>query len=136
MSVQQEARVAVGTRVEVELVTASNESESLAFDLVADRDADFAAGFLGVGTPLAQVILGQSAGSRVPYQAADIVAVKVLSVAPSAYSPPEDAAANREAVIRQAVSRSNLADMQRLALTVDVKWGDYDPEGIEEHWDS
>ena len=136
MSVKQEARVAIGTRVEVELVTASSESESLAFDLVADRDADFAAGFLGVGTPLAQAILGQSAGSRVPYQAADIVAVKVLSVAPSEYSPPEDAAANREAVIRQAVSRSNLADMQRLALTVAVKWGDYDPEGIEEHWDS
>jgi hypothetical protein len=30
----------------------------------------------------------------------------------------------------QAVERSKAQDMARLALTVDVKWGSYDPDGI------
>ena len=139
MNEQPEAtptRVAVGTHVEVELVTASGESEHMAFDIVPDSDADFAAGFLGVGTPLAQAIVGQYAGSRVPYTAADVVQVRVLAVASSVHAPAEDAAAKRQAVIREAVSRSDLEDTLRLALTVDVKWGDYDPDGLKANWDS
>lgn len=138
MSGQTEAAqtpVAVGTHVEVELITASGTSEGMAFDIVPDSSADFAAGFLGEGTPLAQAILGQRAGSRVPYTAADVVEVRILSVAPGAPPPDGDASANRQVVIQEAVSKSNLADMLRLALTVDTKWGDYDPEGLEENWD-
>jgi hypothetical protein len=127
--------VALGTHVEVELVTEPGDSERMSFDVVPDSKADFSAGFLGAGTPLAQAILGQSAASRVPYEAADIVAVRILSVAPSASPPPGDTEARRQAVIGKAVSKSNLADTLQLALTVDVKWGDYDPEGIEENWD-
>jgi hypothetical protein len=119
----------------VELLTESGTSEEEAFDIVPDRDADFAAGFLGAGTPLAQAIMGQSAGSRVPYVAADIVEVRILTVTFSVDPPSGEAQAKRKAVIDEAVSRSNLADTLRLALTVDVKWGDYDPEGIEAHWD-
>jgi hypothetical protein len=129
------AQVAVGTHVEVELITESGASEQMTFDLLPDQDADFAAGFLGAGTPLAQAILGQRAGSQVPYRAADVVAVSVLAVTPSVSVPSGDAAAKRQAVIDEAVSRSELADTLRLALTVDVKWGDYDPEGIEANWD-
>ena len=33
-------------------------------------------------------------------------------------------------MIQQAVERSEALDMARLALTVDVKWGAYDPDGI------
>ena len=44
--------------------------------------------------------------------------------------PDTGAAANRQAVIQQAVERSEVLDMARLALTVDVKWGSYDPDGI------
>ena len=28
-----------------------------------------------------------------------------------------------------------MEEMVRLALTVDVKWGDYDPEALESGWD-
>jgi hypothetical protein len=33
-------------------------------------------------------------------------------------------------VIQEAVERSEALDMARLALTVDVKWGAYDPDGV------
>jgi hypothetical protein len=127
--------VGIGTHVDVELVTDSGTSELEAFDVVPDSDADFAAGFLGTGTPLAQAILGQRAGGRVPYRAADIVEVRILTVTPSVNLPSGEAAANRQAVIDEAVSKSELADTLRLALTVDVKWGDYDPDALEANWD-
>ncbi len=122
--------VQIGTRVEVELVGKDGTTEHLAFDLVPESAADFSSGFLGAGTPLAQAILGQRAGSLIPYRLADIVAVRILSVARSERRPPEDAATERDALLRGAVNRSNLEDAVRLALTVDVKWGDYDPDGI------
>jgi hypothetical protein len=137
LSAEEQGRlpVSLGTHVEVELTTVSGTSERLAFDVVPDDEADFTAGFLGTGTPLAQAILGQFAGSRVDYAAADVAEVRILAVTISETAPAGDAAAQREAVIREAVSRSNLADAQRLAMTVDVKWGDYDPEGIEANWE-
>ena len=55
--------VALGTRVEVEMVSELGDSERLTFDIVPDRAADFTAGFLGAGTPLAQAIMGRPAGS-------------------------------------------------------------------------
>ena len=64
-----------------------------------------------------------------PYRKGDIVAVRVLSVV-SGDVPDTGAAADRHAVIQQAVERSEALDMARLALTVDVKWGSYDPDGI------
>jgi hypothetical protein len=132
---EAEARtVHVGTRVEVELIDDAGGIERLAFDVVPERAADFSSGFLGAGTPLAQAILGERAGSVVAYRLADVVAVRVLSVAPSVRSPQPGAAEAREAVLREAVDKSNLEDAVRLALTVDVKWGDYDPEGIEPSW--
>lgn len=130
----QPVRVAIGTHVDVVLVTAAGAEENLAFDVVSDDRADFAAGYLGAGTPLAQAILGQRSGSQLEYKAADVVQVRILNVSASARTPAADVAAERQAVIRKAISRSNLAEAQRLALTVDVKWGDYDPEGIEANW--
>jgi hypothetical protein len=44
--------------------------------------------------------------------------------------PDTGVAANRQAVIQQAVERSEALDMARLALTVDVKWASYDPDGV------
>jgi hypothetical protein len=126
--------VRVGTRVAVELIDDAGGAERLAFDIVSERAADFSAGFLGAGTPLAQAILGRTAGSVVPYSLADVVAVHILSVEPSARAPEPGAAEARDAALREAVDKSNLEDAVRLALTVDVKWGDYDPEGIEPNW--
>jgi hypothetical protein len=128
------AVVHVGTRVEIELIDASGSAEHLAFDIVPESAADFSAGFLGAGTPLAQAILGEVAGSVVAYSLADIVSVRILSVAPSRRAPAASAAQAREAILREAVDKSNLEDAVRLALTVDVKWGEYDPEALELNW--
>jgi len=117
--------VALGCHVEVELIGESGGSEYLSLDIVPDSEADFSSGLLGVGTPLAQATAGQRAGSLVPYRVGDILEVKILTVAPGARTPTGEAAADRQAVIQKAISRSDLDDALRLALTVDVKWGDY-----------
>jgi hypothetical protein len=122
--------------VEVELVSRSGEIDRLAFTIVADEQADFAAGFLGAGTPLAQAILGHAAGSEVPYPVADMRSVRILSAAPSDKTPAEDVAARREAVVRAAVNQSKLIDALMVATAVDNKWGGYDADGpAPEGWE-
>ncbi len=129
--------VAIGTHVEVELVDESGAGEFLAVDIVPDSQADFSSGFLGAGTPLAQAILGQPAGSIVPYKVGDILCVRILRVAPHASTPPADIDAKRQAVIQQAIAQSELVSDMTFALAVGSKWGDYDPGEIasnqEEH---
>lgn len=127
--------IAIGVHAEVELISESGENERLAFDIVPDADADFSAGFLGVGTPLARAILGQQAGNIVPYPVGDVTQVKILRVADSSRAPSDDVAVDRQAVIQRAISKSDLADAIRFALTVDQKWGDTDPEGIASNWE-
>jgi hypothetical protein len=121
--------VALGARVQVELVDELGGVEALEIVLVPDAGADLVRGYLGQGTPLGRAIAGQRAGSRLPYEQGDIVAVRILSIVPDDV-PDTGAAANRQAVLQQAVERSEVLDMARLALTVDVKWGSYDPDGI------
>ncbi len=126
--------VGIGAHVEVELIDAEDQAECMSFDVVPDAEADFGAGFLGVGTPLARAIWRQRAGTTVPYEVADLVAVRVLRVTPGRRAPGAEAAERREAAAR-AESKANLEEAVRLALTVNVKWGDYDPEGLEEGWE-
>jgi hypothetical protein len=124
--------VAVGTHVEVELIDEAGASERLVFDLVPDRQADFASGFLGESTPLAQAILGKTAGCVVPYRVGDVVEASILTVTLDARVPVEDVAAKRQAVIQQAVAESERISDMVFALAVGSKWGDYDPGGVKE----
>ena len=129
-------KVTQGTYVEVELVSESGQQEALAFDLVPDEKADLADGLLGLGTPLAQAIKGQTAGRTVAYGHGDIREVRILKVAYSRRDlEATDSAANRQAALQKAVSRSDLAEAVRYASTVNQKWGDYDPEGIAANWE-
>lgn len=128
-------QVAMGTHVEVELVDETGAREHLTFEVVPDEEADFSAGFLGIGTPLAQAILGHKAGEVVSYKVGDIREVRILAAAPGVRAPADDAGASRQAIIRKAVSKSELAESVRFALTVDQKWGDTDPEGIASNWE-
>jgi hypothetical protein len=120
-------QVGIGTHVEVELEDESGASERLAFDVVPDAQADFAHGFLGVGTPLAQAILGQAAGSIVSYQVGDVVKVRILSVTLGVSPSSADVEAKRQAVIQQAIAQSERINDMAFALAVGSKWGDYDP---------
>lgn len=133
---EQDANVSVpvgpGTHVEVELVDESGAGERLAFDIVPDAQADFAHGFLGVGTVLAQTIVGQLAGSVVPYRVGDVAQVRILSVTLDVRTPPDDVAARRQAVIQQAIAQSERISDMTFALAVGSKWGDYDPGGPKE----
>jgi hypothetical protein len=127
--------VVVGSHVEIELIAESGERERLAFNIVPDAEADFASGFLGEGTPLARAILGGRAGDVVPYQMGDVTQVKILAVGEGTRARDGDAATERQAIIQRAISKSDLADAVRFALTVDQKWGDTDPEGIASNWE-
>ena len=123
--------VAVGTEVEVELVSRDGEAERLRFDIVPEQAADFEAGFLAVTTPLARAIVGRSAGAEVPYRRGDVVKVRVLSVRRSERQAEHGAAAERDAATRDAVQRAKTDETIQLALTFSSKWGDYDPEPLE-----
>jgi hypothetical protein len=132
LETEKSQRVAVGTHVEVELIDEAGACERLAFDLVPDKQADFANGFLGESTPLAQAILGEAAGSVVDYRVGDAVKVSILTVTSAARVPIEDVAAKRQAVIQQVVAESDRISDMVFALAVGSKWGDYDPGGANE----
>ncbi len=123
--------VALGTHVEVELLSETGAPEPLAFDIVPDAAADFAAGFLGAGTPLARAIMGHPTGVTLPYRMADSTAVRILAVTRSLRAADESVAEARQAATQEAVARAKTDDLVQLALTVNVKWGDYDPEPLE-----
>ena len=125
-------QVGLGTHVEVELLDESGGSELLAFDIVPDNQADFAHGFLGVGTPLAQAILGQVIGNTVPYRVEDMVEARILNVTLGVRTPSDDVEAKRQAVIQQAVAQSEQISDMAFALAVGSKWGDYDPGAPKE----
>ncbi len=118
--------VKIGSRVEVELISASGETERLAFDLVRDVAADFAAGFLGVGTPLGQALVGRPQGATVPYRVADVVAARIVRVTESQRTPDAGASAARQAAAREAVERHDREERARLSLTFSSKWGEWD----------
>jgi hypothetical protein len=129
---EKSQRVTVGTHVEVELIDEAGECERLEFDLVPEKQADFTNGFLGESTPLAQAILGQTAGSVVAYRVGDVAKVSILTVTPDARVPVEDVAAKRQAVVQQVVAESNRISDMVFALAVGSKWGDYDPSGSKD----
>ncbi len=127
MSQENSVPVALGTHVEVELIGEDDMSEPVVFDLVPDEQADFANGFLGAGTPLAQAIWGRCAGDVVTSRLGDVASVRVVSVAAAERTQAEDVAAKRQAVIQQAVAESERISDMVFALAVGSKWGDYDP---------
>ena len=122
--------VKTGMRVSVELLTEDGTREPVEFDLVPDDLADFAQGFVGEGTPLAQAILGAAAGDILPYQVDDIRQVLVITVAPSQRVPPKDTPERRTAALRSALDNVEHTNALIFAASYSSKWGDYDPDGL------
>lgn len=126
-----------GMRVEIELVGRTGDKQRLIVIIVPDDKADFAAGFLGVGTPLAKAIVGQPVGTEVPYPLADMRAVKILGAVPSGQAPAEETAARREQVLKEAAEKAEFTTAQIFATSTDTKWGDYDADALDqEKWKS
>lgn len=120
---KDEIIIAENTRVEIELVAKDKTREKLIFVLVPDDAADFDKGLLGIGTPLAQTILGHTANETLAYKRGDIVQVKILRVEEN--NAPIASAQEREETLRRARDQAELASMVSFALTFDSKWGDY-----------
>ncbi len=124
-------RVAVGAHVEIELVDQAGNAERLDFDIVPDRGADFASGFLGEGTPLAKAILGKPAGFKAPYRAGDVAQVHILSVGPGSGVSVKELEARRQAALQKNQEQVERTNLVNFASSFSGKWGDYDPEAVE-----
>lgn len=119
-------KVEAGMLIEVELISLAGERERLEFTLVEDEQADFSAGFLGSGTPLARTILGHRPASELEYAVGDLKSVRILSVKTSRNVQTEDVAARRKAVLRKALNHSDYVNALNYATSVNSKWGDHD----------
>lgn len=130
-----EQRVQIGCWIKIDLLARSGEREHLNFDLVPDEQADYAAGFLGASTPLAQAILGEKVGITIPYFTDELMAVEILSICESTRTPEVNTASQREAVLKNAKDRIEFTNAVLFAASVDTKWGSYDADGLDyEEW--
>jgi hypothetical protein len=127
--VKMAASAQLGMHVELELIDASGQTESLFLDIVEPSAAHLEAGLLGVDTPLAQAILGRSAGDQVVYRRGDVLAVRILSVARSR-ADATAAAERRQEVLRKALDAAERTNAEMFASSFTGKWGDYDPDGV------
>lgn len=121
--------VCLGCQVDLELHL-DEEPELLTLTVVPDAQADYYAGFLGESTPLAKAILGQAVGAAVPYQDGRVI-IRSIRIADL---PPEQAkenAAKRQEQLEQTHKEIAKTNAILFSLTVESKWGDYDPDGIE-----
>lgn len=131
---QAELKAGLGAHVTIDLVLQA-DIERLEFDIVNDKEADFASGFLGVSTPLAQAVLGRAAHSVIPYRVNDAREVRIISVAPSQSGDRANAQKRHEEIVRRAVDQSDRTNAMIFASSFSGKWGDYDPTGFTEEED-
>ena len=127
-----------GLLVQVEIAYtpgAEIEKERLEIVIVPDELADFTAGFLGQGTPLAQAILGEPLGRVVSYFTGDALSVTILSITTTSKIPSPETAMRRQERYRQALEQSDRTNAMIFASSFSGKWGDYDPQGIEK-WEA
>ena len=124
------SQVGIGSHVEVELIDEQGKSETLAFDIVADDDADLDRGLLSVKAPLARAIRGKFAGSVVDYHMGDIRSVRILSAGPAQVTASGDAAERRRAVLEEARRKAERTNADMFASSFSGKWGDYDTDSM------
>jgi hypothetical protein len=122
--------ITVGCHVELYLVDRGGNKDRLNIDIVSDESADFPHGFLGKSTPLANVLLGERAGTVIPYLKDDILAIEILSVTPSTIIPPNDAQEKRQSQLNKAIREVEHSNAVVFASSFSGKWGDYDPDSL------
>jgi len=127
-------RALPGYCVSVKLLYRSGESEHLEFDLVADEQSDYQAGFIGISTPFAQAILGEKAGITVPYFTDELMAIEILNIRESTRTAT-DTAVKRDSAVQSAKDQIEFTNAVLFAASVDTKWGSYDADGLDyEKW--
>jgi hypothetical protein len=126
----QSQNISIGCQVEVILRDRAGKQERLIVVLVPAEAADFAHGYLGMDTPLAQVLVGERAGATIPYLKDDIYSIEIVSVTTSEAQPPTDAVKKREASLKKAMREVQNTSAIVFASSFSGKWGDYDPDSI------
>ena len=122
----------LGMKVDLILETIDG-SDRFEIEIVPDDYADFELGYLGISTPLAQTILGKSAGAVIPYPVEGGIEVRIIDVAPSQKSPSKEIAERRQATLRKAIDQSDHTNAVMFASSFSGKWGDYDPGSITDN---
>ena len=118
--------ISLNSRVQVELVDLSGETEQREFTLASGKQADFKSGLLDENTPLGRALLGRHAGEVVPYVVGDLREVRILSVVSGEEAVPSDAAEKRRAAVHKAVSQSEITNQMIFSTASGSKWGDYE----------
>jgi len=127
----------LGHNVEIALIHRGGRRETLTFDLVPDEQADYAAGFLGISTHLAKAILGESAGTLIPYFTDELQAIEMLTVAESTRKADESAQEQRAANLIETRDQIDFRNAVLFAASTDTKWGGYDADGLDyDNWKS
>jgi hypothetical protein len=124
------SEISVGCHVELNLLDREGKKDQLSIDIVPDESADFSHGFLGVGTPLAKILLGEKAGVVIPYLKDDIFAIEILRVSPTIVKPPDDVQEKRKTKIEQTLHEVEHTNAVVFASSFSGKWGDYDPDSL------
>lgn len=127
-------QIGLGSHIEIELIDESGHAERMAFDLVPARQADVSQGLLSAEAPLGKAVRGKFVDALIPYVMGDIRQIRIVSVGPGQSSQTEDAEARRAAVLKKALDDAERTSAQMFASSFSGKWGDYDPDGIDE-WD-
>jgi hypothetical protein len=127
-------KVTLHSQVEIEL-TCQTGNERITITIVPDDQADFSGGYLSDSTPLAKAILGHNAGEILPYHAGDVQLIEILSISERKELKNADHAANRKEAARKALHQIERTNALIFASSFSGKWGDYDPDGIQ-NWEN
>ncbi len=128
--VPQMKPIGIGCHVELNLIDRAGNKDQLSVDIVPDESADFAQGFLGASTPLAKALMGEKAGTTIPYLKDDIYAIEVVSVTESTNKPSEEAKKKRQANMKKTIQEVEHTNAVVFASSFSGKWGDYDPDSL------
>ena len=126
----QSELITVGCEVVVELQDRAGKKERLKVVIVPDEAADFANGYLSEKTPLAKILLGERAGTIIPYLQDDILAIEIIAVTKLLDRPTDDAAEKRKAMMKKTLREVEDTNAMVFASSFSGKWGDYDPDSI------
>ncbi len=118
--------IGLNSRVLVELVESSGESEQREFTLVTAKQADFQSGLLDENTPLAHELMGHQAGDIVPYSMGDLKEIRILKVIQIEEKVSTDKAEKRRKAVRKAAAQSEITNQMIFSTASGSKWGDYD----------
>ena len=122
--------ISIGCHVDLNLLDREGKKNGLGVDIVLDESADFQQGFLGASTPLAKILLGEKAGTVIPYLKDDIYAIEILHVSPSKVSPDGKAEEKRQSNLKRTLQQVEHINAVVFASSFTGKWGDYDPDSL------